>query len=324
MHSDQVLVTGGSGFLGTHFIVALLNAGYRVRATVRSLSRESEVRDIVAAGGADAGDRLAFSCADLTSDTGWPEAVDCCEYVLHVASPFPAADPENEDDVIVPAREGTLRVLKAGRDAGVKRIVVTGSYVTVGYGHRPVDREFTEHDWTNVDSPDVNAYVKSKLLAERAAWDFINAEATYTELTVINPGGIFGPILGKDLSTSIKLIQALITHGPDAVPNVAVPVVDVRDVADLHITAMTHPGAPGERFIACCDDSLVTMRDVARILRAWTGVDTVGDTPVVGDIRRPSNRKAKTVLGWTPRSVDEALTATARSLVNNGLAPGPR
>ena len=246
MHSDQVLVTGGSGFLGAHFIVALLNAGYCVRATVRSLSLESEVRDMVAAGGADAGDRLAFSCADLTSDTGWPEAVDCCEYVLHVASPFPAADPENEDDVIVPAREGTLRVLKASRDAGVKRIVVTGSYVAVGYGHRPVDREFTEDDWTNVDTPDVNAYVKSKLLAERAAWDFINAEATYTELTVINPGGIFGPILGKDLSTSIKLIQALITHGPDAVPNVAVPVVDIRDVADLHITAMTHPAAPGE------------------------------------------------------------------------------
>jgi dihydroflavonol-4-reductase len=203
-------------------------------------------------------------------------------------------------------------------------IVVTGSYVAVGYGHRPVDREFTEDDWTNLDRPNVNAYVKSKLLAERAAWDFINAETTHTELTVINPGGIFGPILGKDLSTSIKLIQALITHGPDAVANVAIPVVDIRDVADLHVTAMTHPGAPGERFIACCDNSLVTMRDVARILRAWTGVDANGDPPVVGDIRRPSNRKAKTALGWTPRSVDEAVTTTARSLANNGLAPGPR
>jgi nucleoside-diphosphate-sugar epimerase len=160
MHSDQVLVTGGSGFLGAHIIVALLNAGYRGRTTVRSLSRENEVRDVIAAGGADAGDRLAFTSADLTTDTGWPAAVDGCDYVLHVASPFPAADPEDEDDVIVPAREGTLRVLKAGRDAGVKRVVVTGSYVAIGYGHRPEDREFTEDDWTNADSPDVNTYAR--------------------------------------------------------------------------------------------------------------------------------------------------------------------
>jgi nucleoside-diphosphate-sugar epimerase len=324
MRPERVLVTGGSGFLAAHTIVALLRAGYQVRTTVRSLAREAEVRDMVAAGGVEVGDVLSFSVADLTSDDGWAEAVDGCDYVLHVASPFPAAHPENEDDVIVPAREGTVRVLRAARDAGVKRVVLTSSFAAIGYGHDNVDRELTEDDWTNVDGPDVTAYIKSKPLAERAAWDFINWEGGQTELTVINPVGILGPILGRDLSTSTQLIHTLITGGPAALPNIAFPVVDVRDAADIHLIAMTHPVAPGERFIACSDGSPITMREAARILHAWTGADTVDDTPVVGDIRRPSNYKAKTVLGWTPRSIEEALTATAESLVDHGPASPPR
>ena len=169
--SATVLVTGGSGFLGLHTILQLLERGYRVRATVRSLTREPEVRATIAAAGVDASDRLSFVAADLLSDDGWAAAVDGAEFVLHVASPFPASAPDHEDDLIIPAREGTLRVLRAARDAGVRRVVVTSSFAAVGYGVEPGDHVFTEVDWTDA-SADIGAYIKSKAIAERAAWDF--------------------------------------------------------------------------------------------------------------------------------------------------------
>jgi dihydroflavonol-4-reductase len=322
MTDVQILVTGGSGFVGGHCIIALLNAGCRVRTTIRSRERESDVRCILAAGGAPAGD-ITFAITDLTRDDGWAEAVNGCEYVLHVASPFPAADPEHEEDVIVPARDGTLRVLRAAHNAGVKRVVLTSSFAAIGYGHGTVDRAFTEEDWTNLAGERVTAYVKSKVLAERAAWDFTDNQGGATELTVVNPVAIFGPVLNDDISTSVVPILTLITAGFEQMANFSFPVADVRDVADIHLRAMTQPAAAGERFIACCDGGPITMRDAAFILRDWTGVPDVIKAPIIGDVRRPSNHKAKTVLGWSPRSIDEALLATAGSLVRTGLIPAP-
>jgi nucleoside-diphosphate-sugar epimerase len=314
MTGERVLVTGGSGFLGSHCIVALLNTGYRVRTTVRSPNREAEVREVVAAGRAGGDSRLLVVPADLKSDRGWAEAVDGCDYVLHTASPFPFDEPASEDDVIVPARDGALRVLGAARDAGVRRVVMTSSFAAIGFGHADTGREFTEDDWTNVDADGLSAYIKSKPLAERAAWDFINRMGGGTELAVINPVGIFGPALGANLSSSVRLIAMMINDGADAVPNLASPIVDVRDVADLHVRAMTHPAAAGQRFIASCDGAPLTMREIAYVIRNWTGAHTVTDAPVVGESPRPSNHKAKSVLGFAPRSAEEALAATARSL----------
>ncbi|MGA8331300.1 MAG: NAD-dependent epimerase/dehydratase family protein, partial [Mycobacterium sp.] len=180
MADTNVLVTGGSGFIGSHCVVALMNSGYRVRATVRSPEREAYLREMVARAGASASDALTFTVADLTSDNEWPEAVDGADFVLHVASPHPPDEPNNDDEVIVPARDGTLRVLRAARDAGVKRVVLTSSFVAVSRGHDMLEREFTEDDWTDIDGRDVTAYVKSKVLAERAAWDFIKNEGGQT------------------------------------------------------------------------------------------------------------------------------------------------
>ena len=320
MNDERVLVTGGSGFIGGHCIAELIQAGYRVHTTIRSSAREADVRTMVAACGVVARERLTFTVADLTSDGGWPEAVADCDYVLHVASPFPPDDPEHEEDVIVPARDGTLRVLRAARDAGIRRVVLTSSFAAVGYGHGTLDREFTEEDWTNLDGRGITAYVKSKVLAERAAWDFINSEGRQTELTVINPVATFGPVFSDDLSSSIVPILTLILTRGHQMANVSFPVADVRDVADVHRRAMTHPAAAGERFIVCCDGGPITMLDAAYILRDWTRVGAVIGATVIGDIRRPSNRKAKVVLGWTPRQpIDEAVLSTAGSLVRVGL-----
>jgi dihydroflavonol-4-reductase len=323
MADTHVLVTGGSGFIGSHCIVALLNADYRVRTTVRSPEREGAVRHMVTRAGANQADTLTFTLADLTSDDGWAEAVEDSDFVLHVASPFPPDEPNNEDEVIVPARDGTIRVLRAARDAGVKRVVLTSSFAAIGYGHGTLEREFTEDDWTDIDGRGVTAYVKSKVLAERAAWDFIKNEGGQTELSVINPTATFGPTLSDDISTSLIPILTLLMVGVEQMANLSFPVADVRDIADLHVRAMTHPGAANERFIACCDGGPITMRRAAHILHEWTGVETDVELPIVGDILRPSNRKAKAALGFSPRPIDEALISAAGSLVRTGLVPAP-
>jgi nucleoside-diphosphate-sugar epimerase len=323
MADTNVLVTGGSGFIGSHCVVALLKAGYGVRATVRSPEREADVRDMLERAGVNALDTLTFTVADLTSDDEWPEAVDGSDFVLHVASPYPPDEPEDEHEVIVPARDGTIRVLRAARDAGVKRVVLTSSFVAICPGHGMPGREFTEDDWTDIDDRDVTAYVKSKVLAERAAWDFIKNEGGQTELSVINPTATFGPTLGGDISASLIPILTLLTVGAAQMANISFAVADVRDIADIHVRAMTHPGAAYERFIACCDGSPITMGDAARILRDWTGVESAFASSIVGEILRPSNRKAKVVLGFTPRPIDEALLSTAGSLVRTGLVPAP-
>jgi nucleoside-diphosphate-sugar epimerase len=206
---STVLVTGGSGFVGSHSILQFLAAGHKVRTTVRSLKREADVRAMLKEGGAEPDGRVAFVAADLESDAGWREAVAGCEYVLHVASPFPNTVPKHEDELIVPAREGALRVLRASRDAGVNRVVLTSSFAAIGYGHAPQDAPFDETSWTDPSGPDVLPYVKSKTIAERAAWDFVAKEGGGLELSVVNPVGVFGPVLGPDYSTSILLVQRL-------------------------------------------------------------------------------------------------------------------
>jgi dihydroflavonol-4-reductase len=338
---STVLVTGGSGFIGSHSILQLLAAGHQVRTTIRSLKREGDVRAMLREGGAQAEDRLSFIAADLNSDAGWPAAAAGCEYVLHVASPFPETVPKNEDDLIVPAREGALRVLRASRDAGVKRVVLTSSFAAIGYGHKPRETPFDETSWTDPDGDDVQPYAKSKTLAERAAWEFIAAEGRGLELSVVNPVGVFGPVLGPDYSTSILLVQRLMDGAMPGCPRLSFGVVDVRDVADLHIRAMTDPAARGERFLAIAGD-FMSILDIARVLKSRMGgaarrvptrqlpnwlvrLAALRDPavkqilPELGKKKNATNQKARRVLGWAPRSNEEAIVATAESLVRLGL-----
>ena len=340
--TDTVLVTGGSGFLGGRVVAQALDEGYRVRATVRTLSREAQVRGDLESMGVQAGERLTFVEADLTADGGWAEAVAGCRYVLHTASPFPAGEPDHEDDLIVPAREGTLRVLRAARDAGGERVVVTSSFAAVGYGRAATDRPFTEDDWTDPDS-DVPAYIKSKVLAERAAWDFVEREGDGLQLATVAPVGIFGPVVGRDHSSSISMITGLFGGALPGVPRLYFAVVDVRDAADLHLKAMTEPRAAGERFIAAAGDA-VSLHRIALAVRdrlgdAASAVPAVelpdetvrqaaeadpalkGLLPNLGKVRHVSNDKARTVLGWNPRSSEDAVAATAESLLKLGLLP---
>lgn len=341
MAGELVLVTGGSGFIGAHCIIQLLQGGHTVRTTVRNLAREEEVREMIRQGGVEPGERLEFFAADLNSDKGWAEAVAGCTYVLHVASPFPPATPKDENELIIPAREGALRVLRAARDAGVKRVVLTSSYAAIGYGQKAKGRPHNEEDWTDPTGDDVRAYVKSKTLAERAAWDFIAAEGGALDLSVVNPVGVFGPVLGPDYSTSILLVQRLMDGAMPGLPKLYFGAVDVRDVASMHITCMTHPGAKGERFLAVAGDFL-SIAQIARILKKRMGaaakrVPTMelpdflvrmaaqrdeavkSILPELGKRKNGSNEKARRVLGWQPRSNEECIVATAESLVRLGL-----
>lgn len=338
---SKVLVTGGSGFVGSHVILQLLAAGHEVRTTVRNLSREAEVRATLAAAGADASNRLSFFAADLEKDLGWAEAAAGCDYVHHVASPFPPAQPKDEQELIRPAREGTVRVLRAARDAGVKRIVVTSSFAAVGYGHGQRDTPYTEADWTDPDGPAVQPYMKSKTLAERAAWDFIAREGNGMELAVVNPVGIFGPALNGDLSTSIFLVKTMIEGKMPGTPRLYLGVVDVRDVADLHLRAMTDPAAAGERFLAVAGEAM-SFHQMATVLRERLGpaaakvpkrelpdwlirllaiVNPLAReaVPRLGIKASASNEKAHRMLGWTPRSREDAIVASGESVIALGL-----
>jgi nucleoside-diphosphate-sugar epimerase len=338
---STVLVTGGSGFIGSHVILQLLEAGHQVRTTVRSLKREADTRAMLKQGGAEPGENLTFIAADLESSAGWPQAAVGCEYVLHVASPFPPGIPKTEDELIIPARDGALRVLRAARDAGVKRVVLTSSFAAIGYGHPPQKAPFDETSWTDPQGPDVLPYVRSKALAERAAWDFVLKDAPDLELSVINPVGVFGPVLGPDYSTSILIVQRLMDGAVPGCPRLNFGAVDVRDVADLHLRAMTHPAAKGERFLAVAGDFL-SMQEIARILKRRLGaaarrvptlqlpnfivrLAALRDPavrqilPELGKFKNASGEKAKRTLGWAPRSTEEAIVATAESLLRLGL-----
>jgi len=333
---STVLVTGGTGFIGSHCILQLLNAGHRVRTTVRSLTRESELRAMLQQGGVEAGENLTCVVADLMQDAGWIEAAQGCDFVLHVASPLPVRTPRDEDELIRPACEGTQRVLKAARDAGVRRVVLTSSFAAIGYGHPPRTAPFTEDDWTDIHSPDAVPYVKSKTLAEQGAWEFLRREGNGLELAVVNPVVVLGPVLGPDYSASISLVKMMLSGWVPGCPHFSLGLVDVRDVADLHLRAMTHPAAAGERFLAISGDS-VSLLEIAKRLKALLGKEArrVSTWPVpdwmvrvaaclipqvrrllphLGRTKQISSEKAIRMLGWKPRPIDESLVATARSL----------
>ena len=338
---STVLVTGASGFVGGHVILQLLAAGHTVRGSVRSLSKESAVRDALVAAGATNLDKLSFVAANLDEDAGWAEAVAGCEFVQHVASPFPLEQPKDENELIRPAVDGTLRVLKAARDAGVKRVVQTSSFAAVGYGHGERDTEYDETDWTDVNGPAVQPYMKSKTLAERAAWDFIEREGNGMELAVVNPVGIFGPALNSDLSTSVELVKRMIEGQLPGAPRLYLGAVDVRDVAGLQVKAMTDPKAKGQRFLATAGGA-ISMYQMCEILRAGLGdkgpkkqlrelpdwlVRIVAlfnplareSVPRLGIKGEASNAKASGLLGWHFRSNEESIVASGKSLIDLGL-----
>lgn len=342
MSDTLVLVTGGTGFIAQHCMIALLQAGYRVRTTVRDLAREAEVRSYLKVGGVEAGDRLSFVAADLGADRGWRDAVAGCSYVLHGASPTPSGDQVLEEDWIRPAVDGNLRVLHAARDAGVKRVVLTSAFGAIGVGHPPMKRPFNETDWSDLNGS-VAPYQKSKTLAERAAWDFIASEGHGMELTAINPVAVLGPALGEDISHSIRLIKFML-DGQPACLKINSGFVDVRDVADLHLRAMTNPAAAGERFLAIAGESM-WMIEVAEVLRRHLGgaaskVPTRvmpnwmarmaanqnstmrAAVPMLGINMNATAEKAKRLLGWSPRSREDAIVATAESLIRLGLLQG--
>ncbi|MRX07027.1 NAD-dependent epimerase/dehydratase family protein [Pseudoduganella sp. FT25W] len=335
---DLVLVTGGTGFIAQHCILALLRDGYRVRTTIRAPEREMEVRTQLATGGMKAGERLSFVVADLTADAGWAEAAAGCSYVLHGASPTPSGAQTREEDWIQPAVEGNLRVLRAARATGVKRVVLTSAFGAICAGHTSMQRPFDETDWSDL-SGKVWPYQKSKTLAERAAWDFIAREGGGLELSAINPVAVLGPVLGADYSHSIRMIKSMLTG--QASPQVNTCVVDVRDVADLHLRAMTHPAASGQRFIATAGASM-WMVDIAKVLRRRLGnvagqvslrvlpnwlvrlaslknPSLKGITPLLGVNLNATSDKARRLLGWTPRPREDAIVAAADSLIKLGL-----
>jgi nucleoside-diphosphate-sugar epimerase len=337
-----VLVTGGSGFLGGWCIIELLKRGYTVRTTVRNPARERDVHAAVESQ-TGPGQHLTVHAADLMSDEHWPNAIEGCDYVLHVASPFPPKQPKNPDELIVPAREGTLRVLRTSLDHGVKRVVVTSSVAAIRLSRGSEKRPLNEDDWTDPDADGLTPYIRSKTIAERAAWDLVKERGDEDRLAVVNPGAIIGPTLSDDTSYSLQAIGRLLDGGP-GVPRLGFTFVDVRDVADLEIRAMTSPEAGGKRFIAA--DRFLWMADAGQILRDRLG-DRASKVPnrtipnllvrtlaifdkdirsVLGGLgkrRELSSQRARDTLGWSPRPIEDSITDTAESLIVHGVAKAP-
>jgi len=320
-----------------HLILQLLAKGYGVRGTLRSMKRADEVRTVLAQHNPAARD-IEFVDADLGSDAGWTEAAKGCEFVQHVASPFPAVHPKDENELIRPARDGALRVLKAAKAAGVKRVVMTSSMAAIAYGHGDKRADVSDETmWSNPDGPDNTPYTKSKTIAERAAWDYMNGEGKGLELAVINPTGILGPALSKDVSTSLEIPIRLMNGKTPGLPRLGFSFVDVRDVAECHVRAMEMPEAAGERFLAT--EGFLWFSDCAAIAReAFPAYDakipkrSVPDwllkvmavfQPIykqtvteLGRTRKASNAKATRVLGVKFRTAKEALTSSIQSLID--------
>jgi dihydroflavonol-4-reductase len=334
-----VLVTGGSGYIAAFCIAQLLRECWPVRATVRSLAREAEIRATI--GKIAPGGELAFVAADLNSDAGWEEAVRGCTYVQHVASPLPSSNPKDDDELIRPARDGALRVMRAARNAGVKRVVMTASLACISYGHGSYDTPSTEADWSDeTNRADTSAYERSKTIAERAVRDWFAQEGGALELVTVHPGAVLGPVLGRDFSASIDIVKKLMEGSVPGVPRFGWPLVDVRDIADLHYRAMLADGVAGQRFIGA--NEFWWMSQVAAVLKTRLGdrakkvptralpdflvrVAAMFD-PVIRErlfelskYRPASSAHARQVLGWAPRSNEEAVVATAESLLQEGI-----
>lgn len=339
--SKFILVTGASGFVALHTIIQALQQGYKVRATLRNSAREAEVREIVAKY-VDAKDNLEFVLADLMQDSGWDEAMRGCKYVLHVASPFPLFEPKHEDELIIPAVQGTQRVLRAAHNGNIKRVVIVSSVAAVSAGHNGENRTFDENDWSIVEN-NIGAYAKSKTLAEREAWNFINsAENTKKmEMAAINPPLILGPVLNKEFHTSVELIRIFLCGEIPGVAKLKMGIVDVRDVASALLLAMITPEAAGQRFT--CPAVTIWYKEIADILhrnyfsRGYKKIPRIQfpnfmvrllalfDKKIAIVVRDLdwdydiSNKKAKRILKWTPRSKEEAILAMAESLIELDL-----
>ena len=334
--SKTVLVSGGSGYIAGFIIKQLLAEGWTVHTTVRSLKREPELRPLL--GGS--AETLKVFAADLTADAGWAEAMAGCTHVLHVASPFSSKPPRNPDDLIIPAREGTVRTLRIAKAAGVQRFVQTSSVAAIAYGHGKGHHHFTEADWTNVHSRDAYAYVKSKTIAERAARDWMAKEGAGMEFLSINPSAVLGPVWSKDFSASIELVSQLLSGALPGCPDLGFGIVDVRDLADLHVRALTEPGLDGERFIA--SGPFLKMAEVAAILRQHMPLEARNVTtrrlpdwivrfsatfnPLIrqvvgelGNVRDASSAHALERLGWKTRPSEESIVDCAKSLIAQGV-----
>jgi nucleoside-diphosphate-sugar epimerase len=336
-----VLVTGGTGFVGIHTILQLLQKGYQVKTTLRNLNRQDEITSMLKNGGITSFENLKFIVTDLTKDDNWDEAVKDCTYVLHIASPIFLALPKDENEMIRPAVDGTLRVLKAAKAAGVKRVVMTSNFGAVGYSHKDPKMPITEKEWTDANEKGLSSYNKSKVMAERAAWDFIEQQDENMELATINPVGIFGPALGADLSSGFELIKNMIDGTMKGIPKLRLNIIDVRDVADLHIRAMTSPQAGGQRFLALAGGS-ISLPEIAtllknnmphisknisgKILPNWllrlTGLFNPKAKAIAAMLkasRNVSNEKARRVLQWTPIATNEqAILLSVESMLKFG------
>ncbi len=336
--STTVLVTGASGFIGSHCVVQLLQAGYAVRGTLRDRAREDPLR-VALANHTDIDGRLEFALADLVRDEGWDEAVRGCEFVLHVASPFPAEAPKHEDELIGPARDGTLRVLRAAAKSGARRVVVTSSLAAILAGHFDEHKTFDENDWSDLER-EKRAYPRSKTLAEMAAWDFVN-DNDGMELTVINPGGVLGPSIdGKAFSASGELVRLLMAREVPGTIQYKVQLVDVRDVATAHVKAMVSVAAAGRRYIAVSDGRWV--RDIAQVLKneftdrgyriptrqipnlmvRLLAIFNSTIKLVVDDLGwdyAVSTERIESELNWKARDPDETIIQTAESMIEHGI-----
>ena len=334
--TDKVLVSGGSGYIAGFLIRQLVAEGWQVHTTVRNLDKEATVRKLLAVDDS----KLTFFAADLNADAGWAEAMVGCSHVAHVASPLPTGVPKNADELIVPARDGALRALRAARAAGVRRFVMTSSVAAISYGRGRGVHHFTEADWTRLDKPGLSPYIQSKTIAERAARDWVAKEGASLEFCTINPSVVLGPVWSRDYSASVVIVRTLLDGSMRACPDIGFGVVDVRDVADLHVRALKAPGLAGERFIA--SGRFMKLREIADVLRERLGPEaskvTTRNVPdwlvriaarfnplaraVVGElgsVRNQDASHARTVLGWTPRPEEESIVDTARCLIDLGL-----
>jgi nucleoside-diphosphate-sugar epimerase len=325
--SAPVLVTGGSGFIGGHVVLRLLQDGHRVRTTVRSLDREAELRARLARFGVDAGDALELAAADLLDDAGWAEAIAGVEHVIHVASPLPHGAPTPEDELVVPAREGTRRVLQAARDAGVTRVVLTSAFHAIGFGTEPTEHVFTEDDWSPLDGVGMDAYGRSKVLAERTAWEVL--EGSTTELVALHPVAVLGPVMGPDVSGGNAIERAILAGLMPGFPRVWIPIVDVRDVAAAHVAALTTPGAAGERILLSgaglwLEEMGAILRDGLgdRAAKVPTGPLPAGADGGLGWEKRIDGSKAGRLLGFAPRDVRTTVLDTAESMLAAGIVAG--
>jgi dihydroflavonol-4-reductase len=343
--TDRVLVTGATGFIAQHCMLQLLEAGYEVRGTARSADRTAEVAAILSPHLSDEArgrlDSLNVVAADLTGDHGWRDAVEGCRFVMHVASPLPRGVVKDENELIGPARDGALRVLRAANDAGVARVVLTSSLSAVIYG-KDRSRLFTEADWSNLDGQRIGAYDKSKTIAERASWEYMASvkDESSMELTAINPGLVLGPLLSSDWGTSGEMVKRIMEHKVPAIPNINFATVDVRDVASAHVVAMVSPEAAGERFL--CAEANHSMMEIAQILKTNYSVQgfkiptgrlpsfviktmAIFDTTVrlalndLDSLQNVDTTKIRTVLKWRPRDLREMTTAMADSMIEYGV-----